>query len=520
MKVVTTQQMRWLEAASVSQGISTDNLMENAGLAAAKEVREALGGIAGARVLVLVGPGNNGGDGLVTARHLQRWGATVTIYLVAGRPRDDPKFRLALDTGVTSISTSEDDDLKILDRELSRSRIIVDAVLGTGRARPLEGLVREAMVRLVAAKARRPGTALVALDLPTGADADTGQADPVCPSADITVTFGYAKTGHFQFPGAEKRGRLKVVDIGIPGHLARDVDLEMLTARWVKDRLPARPADSHKGTFGHVLVIAGSRNYPGAAYLASQGAARVGPGLVTLASPASIYPMLASKLTEVIHLPLPEDKDGRFHPDAAGVVRENLHHYTSLLVGCGFGMSEGLVEFLRQLLLETPQPTLPVVIDADGLNNLSRVEEWWLKLKSPAVLTPHPGEMSTLTAKPTSEIQTSRTETARECASRWGQVVALKGAYTVVATPEGICRISPFANPALASGGTGDVLTGIIAGLLAQGVSPEDAACCGVYLHGAAGEAVKAEMGDTGTLASDLLPVLPGTISRVRQGVE
>ena len=534
MKIVSVEQMQRLEEASASEGVSTDTLMENAGLAVAMETRVVLGAIVDSRVLVLVGPGNNGGDGLVAARHLQRWGATVTVYLVLRRPQGDPKLRLALERGVVALRASDDPDFKALDGELGRSRLVIDAVLGTGRARPLEGAIREAMLHLSAARARRsamcrsaltsrpcphtPSMPILALDLPTGMNADTGEVDPACPQADITVTFGYPKVGHYQFPGAAKLGRLEVVDIGIPGHLDKDIKLELLTEEWVRLRLPSRPPDAHKGTFGHALVIAGSRNYVGAAYLASQGAARVGSGLVTLASPQSIYPILASKLTEVVHLPLPEDQEGRLHPDAAGSVREGLHQYSSLLVGCGFGRSEGLVDFLRGLLLTEPQPSLPVVIDADGLNNLSRIEGWWRDLKAPTVLTPHPGEMSTLTGVATSDIQARRTGTALEWSARWGKVVVLKGAYTIIATPEGMGHVSPFANPGLASGGTGDVLTGIIAGLMAQGLSPEDAACCGVYLHGAAGEMVARRLGDTGALAGDLLPVLPRVIKRIRRG--
>lgn len=514
MKIVTVEQMRRIEEACASEGVSTDALMENAGLRVAEEARKSLGAVAGARVLVLVGPGNNGGDGLVAARHLQRWGAVVTAYLVLPRRQPDPKLRLALDGGITAMAASDDAELKALDRELARSRLGIDAVLGTGRARPLKGVVREVMHHLSAAKSRRPELTLMALDLPTGMDADTGEIDEACPPADITVAFGYPKAGHFQFPGAAKLGKLEVVGIGIPENLDRDIQLELLTSRWVKGRLRTRPSSSHKGTFGHALIVAGSRNYVGAAYLASEAAARVGPGLVTLASPRTIYPVLASKLTEVIHLPLP-DQDGAFHPDAADLIRDVLHQYSSLLVGCGFGRSEGLVEFLRRLLLMEPRPSLPVVVDADGLNNLSEIEGWWTQLRSPTILTPHPGEMSTLTGIATSEIQAGRVEMAREWSARWDKVVALKGAYTVVAAPDGMCRVSPFANPALASGGTGDVLTGIIAGLMAQGLSPEDATCCGVYLHGAAGEVVREELGDSGTLAGDLLPALPRVIKAV-----
>ena len=515
MKIVTIEQMRRLEEASASAGVSTDTLMENAGLAVAREVRKSLGSVAGSRILVLVGPGNNGGDGLVAARHLRRWGAEVTAYLLLRRSEEDSKFQAALEACVSSLSISQDPDFSVLETELANSRVVIDAVLGTGRARPLEGAVSEAMLRLSAAKARRPGMTIISLDLPTGMDADTGRVDPACPQADITLTFGYPKVGHFRSPGAEKRGRLEVLDIGITKDLAHDINLELLTEEWVRSKLPTRPPDGHKGTFGHMLAIAGSRNYVGAAYLASQGAARVGPGLVTLASPQSIYPILASKLTEVIHLPLPDDGHGRFHPDGAETVRENLHQYHALLVGCGFGRSQGLAEFLRRLLIEGPQLSLPVVIDADGLNNLSTIEDWWHGLKFPAVLTPHPGEMSTLTGVCTPDIQSRRTDAALEWASRWNTTVVLKGAYTVVASPEGMGRVSPFANPALASGGTGDVLTGIIAGLVAQGLSLEDASCCGVYLHGAAGEMVRDEMGDAGTLAGDLLTVLPRTIKAV-----
>ena len=516
MKIVTVEEMRGLEAASVSSGVNMDTLMENAGLAVANEVRKALGTIAGSRVLVLVGPGNNGGDGLVTARHLQRWGALVTGYLVLPRPEGDPKLDQARELGVSFLSASEDPALGVLDGVLTRSSLVMDAVLGTGRMRPLDGVVREVMLRLSAARKDNPELTVMALDVPTGMDADTGDVDPACPQADVTVTFGYPKTGHFQFPGAGKLSRLEVVDIGIPSNLAQDIKLELLTGEWVGAKLPPRPLDAHKGTFGHALVVAGSPSYVGAAYLAAEGAARVGPGLVTLASPKGIYPILASKLTEVVHMPLPDDQDGGFHPEAAELIKGELHNYSSLLVGCGFGLGEGLTEFLRRLLLAEPQPSLPVVIDADGLNNLSKIDGWWGKLKSPAVLTPHPGEMSTLTGVATPEIQATRTETALEWSARWGKVVVLKGVHSVIASPGGGCWVSPFANPGLASGGTGDVLTGIIAGLMAQGLSPEDAAGCGVYLHGAAGEEVREGLGDAGTVAGDLVGALPGVMKSLK----
>ena len=518
MKIVTVDQMQLLEQKSADLGVSIDTFMENAGLAVAREAGSALGSIAGSRVLALTGPGNNGGDALVAARHLQRWGAMVTSYQVPRRRREDPKLTMALESGVAAASAADDPDMKNLDRELAHSRLVIDGVLGTGHARPLEGPIRELLLRVGAFRDHRPDMTVMALDLPSGLNADSGQVDAACPRADITVTLGYPKVGHFKFPGAKLVGNLKIVDIGIPDHLAEDINLELLNSRWVKNRLPPRPLNAHKGTFGHALIIAGSRNYVGAAYLAAQSATRVGPGLVTLAAPQSIYPILASKLTEVIHLPLPDDGDGKIHPDAAALVRENLHKYSSMLVGCGFDQSDGLVEFLRTLLLEAPKSSLPLVIDADGLANLAKIDGWWKDLTSPTVLTPHPGEMSVLTGLDTSEIQANRTETALEWSARWGKVVALKGAYTAIAGPEGVCRVNPFANPGLASGGTGDVLSGVIAGFMTQGLTPEDAACCGAYLHGVAGEVIRDELGDAGILAGDLLAALPKAITAIKAG--
>ena len=508
MKIVTVGQMRGLEEACGSLGITTDDLMERAGLAVAQTARQSLGMVAGKRLLVLVGPGNNGADGLVAARHLRRWGALVTAYLTLQRPRDDPKLNLALKEEVLLRSATTDDGYQGLEGELERCHLIIDAVLGTGKARPLGGVVKEVMLRL-SKRREHPGPPLLALDLPTGVDADTGWADPFSPSADITVALGYPKVGLFQFPAANKRGRLEVADIGIPEKLTRDIPLELLTPTLVKSRLPSRPLDAHKGTFGHALVIGGSLNYSGAAYLASQGALRAGPGLVTLATPKGIQPVLASKLTEVIHLPLPDNGVGIVGPKGVTVVRENLSQYSSLALGCGMGWSQDAQRFIENLLLAGPPIDRPTVIDADGVNNLSTTEGWWHRLRSPIILTPHPGEMSRLTGVPASEIQAHRIEIARDWSARWRTVVVLKGAFTIIANPEGMCWVSPFANPALASGGTGDVLTGIIAGLLAQGLRLEDAACCGVFLHGAAAERVGERLGVMGTVAGDLLDALP-----------
>ena len=521
MKIVTAAQMVSLEQASARRGVSTDTLMENAGLAVALAARERLATVAGARVVVLVGPGNNGADGLVAARHLQRWGAEVTAYVVGRRPDPDPKMDRALEYRLRVCrAPSEDPHLDQLDRLLERCRLVIDAMLGTGSARPLEGLPREVIQRVNATRARERRPLLLALDLPTGVNGDTGAVDPAGLVADVTVALGFPKGGLLTFPGAGHVGQLQVVDIGLPAGLAeeRDIDLEMLTPDWARTHLPPRPLDSHKGTFGHLLVVAGSRNYVGAACLAAQAAVRAGAGLVTLASPRSVYSIAAAKLTEVIHLPLPEDDQGRVHPEAAQVLGDRLPRYNSLAVGSGLGWSSGTTEFLSRLLTPGPAAPVPTVIDADGLNNLSGLPNWWQRLPGPTVITPHPGEMSTLTGRSTAEVQRDRVQSARSWAAKWGVTVVLKGANTVVAQPGGTVRVSPFANPGLASGGTGDVLTGTIGGLLAQGLAPHDAAGCAVYLHARAGAKAVERRGNTGTVASDLIDLLPETIDQLRRG--
>ncbi|HLF03817.1 MAG TPA: NAD(P)H-hydrate dehydratase [Dehalococcoidia bacterium] len=523
MKIVTAAQMSSLERAAQRRGVSLDGLMEQAGLAVAQAARRELGQVAGARVLALIGPGNNGADGLVAARHLARWGAQVTAYIVTRRPDPDPKQALARQYGVEVAWAAQDPGLAGLDRMLAPNcRLVIDAVLGTGRSRPLDGVVREVLARLEAMRSMPQRPLVLALDLPSGLNADTGQVDPACPTADLTMALGFPKVGLLTFPGASRVGRLEVADIGLPPGLEEEdeIALELLTDSWASRSLPARPLNSHKGTFGHVLAVAGSRNYVGAACLACQAAVRAGAGLVTLAAPESVDAIAAGKLTEVIHLPLPEDQEGRIHPDAAPLIRDQISRYTTLLVGCGLGWSKGTTQFIDRLLLADPPLTLPTVVDADGLNNLARLPDWWRRLGGPTVLTPHPGEMATLTRLPTLEVQQDRVAVARQWAARWNVVVALKGAHTAVAEPGGLVRLAPFANPGLASGGTGDVLTGVIAALLAQGMIAHDAASLGVYLHGLAAEAVGRRLGDTGAIASDLLEELPRTIHRLRLSVE
>jgi hydroxyethylthiazole kinase-like uncharacterized protein yjeF len=517
IKIVTAEQMREIDKECVRLGTSVGLLMENAGRAVAEETRDYLGNIEKQRVVCLIGAGNNGGDGLVAARYLHEWGAKVTIYLCSARPADDPNLHLAKEVGITCIDAAEDKGFKKFDALLASTTGVIDALLGTGKIRPLDGIFQTTLEKVNAAKMARR-LRIIAVDLPSGMDADTGAVDPACPAADVTVTLAFTKTGLFNFPGAARAGKIKIVDIGIAASLADSVNTELLTGAWAGGILPARPLNANKGTFGKALVIAGSINYIGAAYLACSGAMRVGTGLVTLATTGTVQPIVASKLAEATYLPLPETKRGIVSVEAADIIRRECAQYNALLVGCGIAQDPSSAEFIVSLLFKPGLP--PLVLDADALNILAGIPDWWQKIPDNTLLTPHPGEFSRLSGLSIEKVQSDRLTAARKFAAAWRKTVVLKGAFTVIAAPDGHCRVSPFANPGLASAGTGDVLAGIITGLAAQGLNLFDAASLGVSLHGAAGEKIRNEIGDTGMLASDLLPALPAVIKQLKTAAE
>jgi len=393
MKVLTTEEMRRIEREADAGGLTYATMMENAGRAVAEAclpfapLHPKVGGIEGGggkrggatvkRILVLVGPGNNGGDGLVAGRYLHDAGVYVTFYIWKRRIEDDENFRLATERDIPTLWAEEDDGFARLRQLLGESDVIIDALLGTGVDRPIGGALREILtvvgeVREARGKRQEaeergalfspsspPFAAppswpvLVAVDVPTGLDCDTGAIDPAAVPADLTVTFGFPKRGQFLFPGAEYMGQLIVADIGIPPHLADDVQVELATPDMVRELLPPRPISAHKGTFGKALVVAGSVNYTGAAYLASAAATRVGTGLVTLALAESIHPILASKLSEVTFLLLPQDM-GVLVPDAIKVLGERIQDYDALLLGPGLGREKETVQFVQQLLSVEP----------------------------------------------------------------------------------------------------------------------------------------------------------------------
>ncbi|MCL5075469.1 MAG: NAD(P)H-hydrate dehydratase [Chloroflexi bacterium] len=524
MKIVTAEQMQVIERQAEFLGVGTDLLMENAGHAVAKAILKRVTDPRRIKSLVLVGPGNNGGDGLVAARYLCEAGMPVVVYLWNRNTAADPNFQAVLAQGIPCICAAEDPEQKILRDEVRESSLIIDALLGTGKSRPISGSLA-ALLRTVRAE-KRAGCQAIAVDIPSGLNSDTGAVDENTLRADLTVTLGYPKIGLFLLPGAAFVGELVVGDIGLPAGVVVESSLEMLTAEWIKELLPERPRWGHKGTFGRVLVVAGSVHYTGAAYLACSGAMRVGAGLVTLALARSLHPVLASKLTESTFLPLPEVEPGVLGVEAKEQLLSAMLRCQVLLVGPGLGQHPSTVALLEQVLRAlssageavSPDPmAINMVIDADGLNGLASVPVWWEILPRRAVLTPHAGELGRLMGISAEAVQESRLTVALEAARRCQRTVVLKGAYTIIASPDGQAAINPLASPGLASAGTGDVLAGAIAGLMAQGLEPQAAAIAGVYLHGQAGAMVADDLGDAGMLAGDLLLALPKAIKELKQ---
>lgn len=519
MKIVDTEQMRNLEQAAVREGVRTETLMQNAGLAVAEEAMAQLAKPRGSRVLILVGPGNNGADGLIAAKQLHQLGVRVSIYVCVPRRSPDHRLTEVKERGVPVIEVSEDPELRLLLQYLKSASLVIDAILGCGNLRPitepLEGILGE-----VATTCYVLNTPIIAVDVPTGLNADTGELDKSFVAATSTVALSNPKLGHVTFPGATVVGKLKIVDIGIPYELDDHLSVELISGDLVASLLPGRPIDSHKNTFGKLLVVAGSRRYVGAACLACNGAYRAGAGLVTLAAPQQVYEIVASQVIETTHVPLTSTASGGIDSLALQTVQEIVADYDAVLLGCGLGQDPETQQFINGLLLHNP--TTPLIIDADALNALATLPGWSSLIAKihNAVLTPHPGEMSNLTKLPTNQIQAQRLSTAKTWAENCLQVVVLKGAHTVVASPGGMIRVSPFANPALASAGTGDVLAGIIGGLVAQGLDPFAAATCGVYLHGAAAESLSQTVGNAGLMAGDLLSQIPKQIKQLGDSLQ
>ena len=474
---------------------------------------------------------------MVAGRLLSETGAIVHLFTLRPRDSEDENLRRALRAGVEVEDCESDARRKQFTRALRGADIFVDALFGTGVRLPINGRAADLLAIVGATLRGREGVLRVAVDCPSGFDCDSGALDENLLPADVSVTFGAAKVGQFLFPGADALGELVLADIGWPPDLPGlgDVDLELASGAQVGAMLPQRPRDAHKGTFGTALLAAGSVNYVGAAYLAAAGAYRVGAGMVTVGAPGGIYPILATLLPEATWLILPSDM-GVIAGGGAAVLQDALPRADALLLGPGLGTEKPTADFLRELLLEVgasaggsigfgaergasnevslPASLPPTVIDADGLRLLAALPDWPQLLPAPAVVTPHLGEMAQLTCLSKDEIQADRVAAARRFATEWGHVVVLKGAFTVVAAPDGKATMQPFATAALARAGTGDVLAGLITGLLAQGLHPYPAAVAGAFLHGLAGDLATEEVGaQASVLAGDVLAMMPRAIA-------
>ncbi len=536
LTVFTVDEMVAAEKAADASGVTSyPQMMETAGKAVADAITERYQ-VEGLNALVLVGPGNNGGDGLVAGRYLAEAGADVAFYLYKARdPEQDENYAKIMAMGLFAVEAAFDQRYRVLRTRLNVTDLVIDGLLGTGVTRPIGDKLAKLMEQVqtgingrsaqlaaanqnnlvslnqfnVEAQRRRDKIpAIVAVDCPSGLNCDTGALDKLALPADLTVTFAGPKRGHFIFPGAAACGELVVADIDIPADLpvVADVQVAVMTPGDARKMMPERPLSGHKGTFGTALIAAGSYRYWGAPFLAAKAAYRIGAGLVALAVPKAIRATIAAQIPEATFSLIPDAQ--LLTPASIPILQEIKAN--ALLIGPGM---DHAVKFMTALLTEN-ENLPPLIIDADGLNVLAEKPNWFDSLPINTILTPHPGEMARLMGIPLAALkEMDRVKVAQEQAKAWHCILLLKGAYTVIAAPDGRATLMPFANPALAVGGSGDVLSGIIAGLLAQRLEPYEAACLGAYLHACAASHYPHA---SGLLMSALCDLLPLTMTQLR----
>ena len=536
MKLVTVSQMQEIEKEAIASGLTIEQLMENAGQGLADVVLDLFIDEIEPEAVGLVGPGNNGGDTLIALTALAEEGWKASVYLV--KRKKDELVKRFVDAGGAVIAGKDDFDQ--LAESIEIADVLLDGVLGTGIQLPLKKDVAELLSEVNdILDSLDEAPLVIAVDCPSGMDCDSGEVAEEAIPADLTVTMESVKQGLVKLPAFEYVGELEVVDLGLPDDLAslKAVKTEVAEADSVAALLPERPLESHKGTFGTALIAAGSVNYTGAVVLAGEAAYRVGAGLVTLAVPAPLHGVLASQIPEATWVLLPHEA-GRVSENASDVLSKNFESASALLIGPGFGTETTTKVFLEDLLagrssqkkasarigfvheesasnkVETEIKFPPMIVDADGLKLLAQIKDWQTKLPALSILTPHPGEMSVLTGLSKEEIQEDRQALALKYAKEWGHVVVLKGAFTLIASPDGRVTMIPVASPALARAGTGDVLAGLIVGLRAQGLDAFDAAVAGAWIHAQAGLYAADDLGTTASvLAGDVLNSVSDVLS-------
>jgi len=508
MRLLTAEQMRELDRRAIEEcAVPGIVLMENAGRGAAHIVDERYSFLRPGPILVVAGKGNNGGDGYVMARHLENMGWTVQTLILAGREEitGDASINLQILEGdqhpIHHALTSEEIDQFL--SQLSGVSLVIDAIFGNGLNSEVRGHYRHAIQQVNALE-----LPVVAVDLPSGCHASSGAILADAIKAEVSISFAFAKIGQVSYPAFEFGGELFTVDIGLPHSLCQSVPRQhvLVTDQVAAELLPHRPVAGHKGIFGHVLVVAGSTGKSGAAQMCASAVLRSGSGLATLATPDAVQPFIAPTMAEVMTVALPSQY-GCLSYEGFDQLKSIWHDKSVIAIGPGLGQSEPVMRLVQDVILHS---AVPLVIDADALNVISEDLTCLTKRQTASVVvTPHPGEMARMTGLAIEEIQNSRCKVASEFAKKWNVVVVLKGARTVIAAPDGREWINSSGNSGMGCGGMGDILTGIIAGWLAQGVDVFSAAVLGVYLHGKAADRCQVLYGGVGYLATDLLPQLP-----------
>ncbi|RKX17022.1 MAG: bifunctional ADP-dependent NAD(P)H-hydrate dehydratase/NAD(P)H-hydrate epimerase [Candidatus Zixiibacteriota bacterium] len=503
MKICTPKQMREIDRKAIKgMGIPGLELMENAGKGAFEMIVDYYGPVEGNRIIIACGKGNNGGDGLVVARYLKENGAHVEVILLC--KKDTPK-------GDAVINLKKAEKLDIPIKEVLNPEqfhipddtwLFVDAIFGTG----FTGDIHPPYDKIID-KINDLDIPIVSIDCPSGLDSATGKVSTPTVKADLTVTFGLPKIGQVLYPGKSYCGSLEVIDIGFPAGLDNDINTHFITKDDAFLLLPLRKPDAHKGDYGKLFVLAGSTGLTGAASMASMAALKCGTGLVVLGCPATLNSILETKLTEVMTKPLPDvKKQGCFALRGMGEIRQQIEWADSVAIGPGIGTHHETVELVKRLATQIEKP---MVIDADGLNNLAKAPETLKRHKGPLVISPHPGEFSRLTSINIDKIVDNRIKLAASFASEHNLTIILKGAPSIIAAPSGVVYINSSGNEGMATAGSGDVLTGLIGGFLAQGLSSEHSAILATYVHGLAGDIAGEIYGGRGTIAGDILDCVP-----------
>ena len=527
--VLTTAQIRQLESDWIGRCNAnwSQVLMELAGIGAAKEAyklykndhTDARGADKPGEVLVLAGTGNNGGDGLVIARYLNLWHVPVKVCIASNKIEQSSQCKMSSSESNVNkaIAESLGIEIYVFDKveqlDLRNVSLIIDALLGTGLDRPVEGRYKE-LIEAINSSAK----SILSVDLPSGINSDSGQIMGVAVKATKTVTFGYLKPGLLCYPGAERAGGLRLIDIGLPSLVKRAPSISLTTVDHVVSLLPKREKNSNKGTFGTLLTIAGSLGMSGATMFSALSSLKVGCGLALLATPKSL--VLNLPPSEVIYKPIAETDKFSIHPDAIEELDEELKRAKAIVLGPGMSTHPETVSFVQEFIKETLKklPDTACLIDADALNAIAKSTDCLSGGPHQFVMTPHPKELSRLMGIGTEDIQKDRIKAATEAARRFSSVIVLKGANTVISDPDGNVFINPTGNASMAKAGAGDVLSGVIGGLLAQGLKPFDAAVAGAYIHGLAGELASEVQGMSGVLAGDIVHFVPQALDAILSG--